>query len=280
MPRPRNAREVRSFLTNRAERPRNEAPTVGVSGETATIRLYDSVDSWGGWWGLSAEELADAVDALPSEVSEIRLLINSPGGDVFDGLAMMNILRAHPARVVAVVQGLAASAASFIAVGADELVMNPGAMLMIHDASTGVYGWADDLREVADLLDKISDNIAGIYASKAGGTVTDWRDQMRSEAWYTADEAITAKLADSVGVNAGDAPAIDEDDIEPDPPAPEYLDAAARVFTVAQVRDFLATSGTDSKIDPDPGEDVDATGDGDPTGCLDLMSMRLALVTT
>ena len=113
MKRPTTSAQVRAFLSNRATtRPTNSAPTVAVAGSTATIRLYDPIDAWGGWWGMSAAELADTIDKLPTEVTEIRLLINSPGGDVFDGIAMSNILAAHPARIVAVVQGIAASAAS------------------------------------------------------------------------------------------------------------------------------------------------------------------------
>jgi ATP-dependent protease ClpP protease subunit len=240
------------MLSNRANsRPSNSAPTVVVKDTTATIRLYDPIDDYGGWWGMSAAEMADAVDELPSKVTDIRLLINSPGGDVFDGMAIMNVLSAHPARVTAVVQGLAASAASFIAVGVDELVMNPGSMLMIHDASTGVYGWASDMREVADLLDKISDNIASMYARKAGGENTDWRDLMRAETWYTADEAVTAGLADRVqATSEADAPAdADPADSDPDP----FLD---RLLTADQVRShFGLPESADPLIDAHTGDD-------------------------
>src|SRR5690349_9465195 len=109
---PRTAAEVRAFLARRSiEPPKNTAPTPNIEGATATIRLFDPIDSWGEWWGMSAKELADVLDALPAEVSEIRLLINSPGGEAFEGIAMVNLLRAHNARIVAVVQGIAASAA-------------------------------------------------------------------------------------------------------------------------------------------------------------------------
>ena len=233
---PASSAEVRAFLANRATtRPTNSEPNVALAGTTATIRLYDPIDSWGGWWGMSAAEVADAVDKLPADVTEIRLLINSPGGDVFDGVAITNILGAHPARIVAVVQGIAASAASFIATSADELVMNPGSMLMIHDASGGVWGWADDMRQMSTLLDQISDNIAGMYATKAGGTTAEWRERMLAETWYTAEEAVTAGLANSVGAaSADDAPFgadVDED------PSPFFEDRFS--MTAAQAREFL-----------------------------------------
>lgn len=270
--RPTTSAEVRKLLLNRAsERPTNSSPTVVIEETTATIRLYDPIDEWGGWWGMSAAEMADAVDALPSKITDIRLLINSPGGDVFDGTAIMNILAAHPARVTAVVQGLAASAASFIAVGADELVMNPGSMLMIHDASTGVYGWADDLRQMADLLDKISDNLAALYARKAGGSAADWRETMKAETWYTADEAVTAGLADKVEAGSeDDAPSgADPADPEPDP----FLD---RFMTIDQARDLLklpAATLPDSKIDAREGDDATEGGTGSDGRDRDLLAL-------
>lgn len=181
-----------------SERPRAEIPTVEVADTTATIRFYDAVDSWGGWSGLSANEFARALDALPAEVTELRLHINSPGGDVFDGLAILNALRSHSVRVVAIVDGLAASAASFIAAGADELIMMPNSELMIHDAWGVVVGNSADMVEMAALLDHVSDNIASIYAAKAGGDVETWRASMRKESWFSADEAVDAGLADSV----------------------------------------------------------------------------------
>lgn len=191
---------LRALVRPDKDRPavKAEIPSVGGDNATAVIRLYDPIDSWGEWWGVSAKEFVAAIDGLPSTVSEIRLHINSPGGDVWDGLAILNALRAHPARVVAVVDGIAASAASFIAVGADELIMARNSELMIHDAWGLCVGNAADMRSMADLLDKNSDNIAAIYAAKAGGSVEEWRALMAAEAWYLADEAVEAGLADRV----------------------------------------------------------------------------------
>lgn len=165
---------------------------------TATIRLYDPIDSWGADWGVSAKEMAAALDQLDAGVKEIRLHINSPGGEVFEGIAIVNTLRQHPARIVAVVDGLAASAASFIAAAADELVMGQNAELMIHDAWGLAIGNAQDMRDLADRLDHLSNNIASIYQAKAGGTTADWRTAMLAETWYSAQEAVDAGLADRV----------------------------------------------------------------------------------
>lgn len=174
------------------------ADVVSAEDGVATMRLYDPIDSWGGEWGVSAKEFAQALDSLPDDTAEIRLHINSPGGEVYEGLAILNLLRNHRARVVAVIDGLAASAASFIASGADEVVMGRNTQLMIHDAWGLCVGAAIDMRDMADRLDKISDNIASVYAAKAGGTTADWRGSMLAETWYDADEAVAAGLADRV----------------------------------------------------------------------------------
>lgn len=177
---------------------RAESPEPDQTDGVATLRLYDPIDSWGGYWGISAKEFADTLDGLEDDVEEIRLHINSPGGEVFEGIAILNQLRNHKARVVAVVDGLAASAASFIATGADEVVMGRNTELMIHDAWGICIGNAADMRDLAGRLDHLSANIAGIYAAKSGGTVDDWRAAMLAETWYSADEAVEAGLADRV----------------------------------------------------------------------------------
>lgn len=173
----------------------------------ATLRIYDPIDSWGGEWGVSAKEFAQALAALPGDVTEIRLHLNSPGGEVYEGIAILNQLRAHPARVVAVVDGLAASIASFIAAGADEVVMGRNSQLMIHDAWGLCIGAAADMRHMAGQLDQISNNIASVYADKAGGDTTTWRDAMLAETWYSAEEAVAAGLADAIDGTPATAPA-------------------------------------------------------------------------
>jgi len=206
--RPRNPAEVRAFLNKRvAERPRNEAPAVRIEGATATLRLFDPIDSWGEWWGMSAKEFASVLDGLPSHITTIELLINSPGGDAFDGLAIVNVMRSHPARTVAMVEGLAASAASFIACAADETVMAPNSTLMIHEAMGVCIGNANDMLDFGALLDKLDGNLADIYATKSGKPVDEIRDLMHAETWFTADEAVAAGLADSVQASQTETPA-------------------------------------------------------------------------
>lgn len=178
---------------------RAEAPTVGNREPgVAVLRLYDPIDSWGEFWGVSAKEFAQVLDDLGEDVTTIRLHINSPGGEVWDGLAILNALRQHPARVQVVVDGIAASAASFIAMAGDEVLMAPNSELMIHDAWGLCMGNAADMQRTADYLAHESDNIAQAYAGRAGGTAAEWRELMREETWFTAEEAVTAGLADRV----------------------------------------------------------------------------------
>lgn len=160
----------------------------------AEVFIYDEIGErfWGG--GVSAQVLATDLAAL--DVDTIRVFINSPGGAAWDGVSIMNALRRHKARVEITVDGLAASAASVIAMAGDHIIMNRGAEMMIHDASGGAWGPADLMEETAGILHKLSDSIADIYAARAGGDRQTWRTAMLAETWYTAEEAVTAGLAD------------------------------------------------------------------------------------
>lgn len=138
------------------------------------------------------------------EAPQITVRINSSGGNVFDAIAMSNALRDHPARVTTIVDGLAASAASFIATAGDEVIMNRNSELMIHNPKAVMAGGSSEMRSIADRLDAVRDNIASMYAAKAGGSVHEWRDLMAAETWFSADEAVQVGLADRVS----DQPAV------------------------------------------------------------------------
>jgi len=167
-------------------------PRAQASGDVHQMWIYEPISDW---WGISAgmvvEELKDVT------ASTIELHLNSPGGDVFDGIAIKNALQQHSARIEVHVDGLAASIASVIAMAGDEIVMHPGAQLMIHDASGLCWGNAADMRQMGDELDHISASIAALYARR-GGTVAEWREAMLAESWYDAEEAVAAGLADRV----------------------------------------------------------------------------------
>lgn len=185
---PRQARE--RFVALNAQ----HTPTWNLDsgGGVASLHIYGAI---GGFWGdVDAAQLVPAIRDL--DVATLEVYINSPGGDVWDGIAIRNALRQSSAHVVTHVDGIAASAASFIACAGDEVVMGDNAQLMIHDAWTIMLGNAEEMRETANLLDMISENIASMYAAKAGGEVADWRALMKAETWYGAQEAVDAGLAD------------------------------------------------------------------------------------
>ena len=165
----------------------------------AEILIYDEI-GYGWYGGVSAQNFAKELGAISAD--EITVRLNSPGGDVYDGIAILNALRSHKARVTVYVDGLAASAASFIAMAGDEVVMRRNSEMMIHDASCFGIGNAGEMRKVADDLDRVSNNIASIYAERAGGTTDEWREIMLAETWYSAQEAVDAGLANRVDVKA------------------------------------------------------------------------------
>lgn len=160
---------------------------------TAEVFIYGAI---GGWFGVDANQFVTDLSTL--DVKEIQLRVNSPGGSVYDGVAIMNALKRHKANVIASIDGIAASAASFIIMAADEIQIGPGAEVMIHDAWAYTMGNADELTDEAAHLDRISNSIASLYASRAGGTTEEWREAMKAESWYSAKEAVAAGLADSV----------------------------------------------------------------------------------
>jgi len=198
-----------------------ESGSSPAGGGVATIRMYGPIDSWGGWWGISAKDVSAALEEIGNDVSEIRVRVNSPGGEVWEGMAILNMFRAHRAKITTVVDGLAASAASFIVAAADERVMSPGTQMMIHDASAFAAGDASEMDKARRMLDSVSDSIASIYAGAAGGSADEWRATMREETWYTAAETVESGLADRVAVisdegetaTAGDDPEL-LDDVE------------------------------------------------------------------
>lgn len=164
----------------------------------AEVLIYDEI----GWYGVTADGFVNDLKAIDGD--EIVVRVNSPGGDVYDGIAILNALRGHKAKITTIVDGLAASAASFIAMAGDEIVMNPNSEMMIHDAWGYSIGNAEDMHKAADDLDRVSNNIASIYAERAGGTTEAWREVMRAETWYSAQEAVDAGLANRVGAKQED----------------------------------------------------------------------------
>ena len=165
----------------------------------AEIFIYSDIGY--DWWEdkstaqLFAEELKNLGD-----VSSIDLHINSNGGDVFDGQAIHTLIKNHKGFVTAYIDGLAASIATVIAMGADKVIMPKNAMMMIHNAWTGLYGNANDLRKMADDLDHINDTIVHTYLTKVKDKTDEAtiRDLMNKESWLNAEECLSLGLCDEV----------------------------------------------------------------------------------
>lgn len=186
---------------------RNEA-------DEAVVRIYDEI-----WFlGVNALDLAADLDGITAP--NIRVEINSPGGDVWDGVAIYNALRAHPAKVTTRVDGIAASIASVIAQAGDHRVMLGGSQMMIHNAWGLTVGDHGDHEDMAAMLMHQDDVIAGIYAQRSGGTKDQFKALMDAETWLTAEAAVELGLADEV---------IDPGSREPEKPADKLSDRLTAV---------------------------------------------------
>jgi ATP-dependent protease ClpP protease subunit len=168
-----------------------------------TIEVYDVIVANEAdaafFGGVSAQAVISAIRAAGD--ADVALRINSPGGDVFAGVAMAQAIREHKGRVTAHVDGYAASAASLLVAAADEAVISPSGMLMIHKAWTIAMGNADDMMATAGLLEKIDGQLVEAYREKAGDT-QDWAALMAAETWFTAAEAVEAGLVNRVAEKA------------------------------------------------------------------------------
>lgn len=148
-------------------------------------------------WENTAKEVQEKLNEFDG--GPVRVRINSGGGDVYEGIAILNTLRAYSGDITVVIESLAASAASFIAVGTGgRVVIRPNAELMIHKAWTLLSGNADDIDKTRADLARQDMKLASIYAEKAGGELDDWLQAMSAETWYTAEESLEAGLVDAI----------------------------------------------------------------------------------
>jgi len=196
---------------NRAAPLRRFEVKAAASADAVDVFLYDAIvddqataEFWG---GVAPETFVKALADI--KAGTINLRINSPGGSVFGARAIEQALREHPAHVVAHVDGLAASAATFIAMAADEVVMNKGALFMVHKAWTIAFGNSDDLLSTADLLDKIDGTLVQTYVDRTGQKADKVAEWMAAETWFTAQEAVDAGFADRIAEVAPKAQAAE-----------------------------------------------------------------------
>ena len=165
----------------------------------ADLFIYDTV----GIWGVAANEFVKDLNSL--DVSTINLRINSPGGNVFDGVAIYNALKKHDAKVITHIEALAASIASIIALAGDEVQIADNAFYMIHNPYTWAAGDAESMRKTANMLDKVTDSLIKTYTDKTGKSSAEIRQLMDDETWFNAEEAKEIGFADSI---------TDEEDVD------------------------------------------------------------------
>ncbi|MCU8000165.1 ClpP-like prohead protease/major capsid protein fusion protein [Shewanella sp. SM95] len=159
----------------------------------AELMIYDEI----GGWGITAKQFARDLQAL-GKVGTITARIHSPGGDVFEGMAIYNMIKGHPANKICYIDGLAASMASVIAMAFDEIIIPENAMMMIHKPWGGTLGDADDMRKYADLLDKVEGNLVGAYQQKTGLPEDELHALLAAETWLTGREAVEKGFANTL----------------------------------------------------------------------------------
>ncbi|MFQ3667004.1 MAG: head maturation protease, ClpP-related [Sphingomonadaceae bacterium] len=168
----------------------------------ATITILDVIgQDWTTGEGVTTAKVAAQLRAIGERPIEVQ--INSPGGDMFEGIAIYNLLREHPASITVKVLGLAASAASIVAMAGDKIAIGDGAWLMIHNSWVMAVGDRNTLAEAAALLEPFDAGMAAVYASRARLPVERIRQMMDAETWIGAREAVQMGLADEVLTGAG-----------------------------------------------------------------------------
>lgn len=199
---PSNVAQLRAAWRAAHDDPEDTSSGWRMDADGEVPRLY--VFGMIGGYRMNAEQFVKTVHGLTAP--RVRVHINSPGGFVWDAVAMYEALKSSPAHVTGHVDGVAASAASFLLQAADERIITLGGRTMIHDAGGIAYGPPAELRRAADLGDAISDDIAAIYAERAGGKPATWRKAMSATTWYSAQQTVAAGLADRVAARSSTGP--------------------------------------------------------------------------
>lgn len=239
----------RLIVDNKADKPRPF--NLAKNGDTASLYIYDVISAD---WGVSALSVIEAINQA-GDVQTLNIHINSPGGDVFEGRAIMAAISAFRGKTVARIDSLCASAATSIALACNEIHMSEGAFFMIHNASGMAWGDKTALRETANVLEKIEGAIVNDYTSRTGKPEQEIREKMQAETWFTAQEALEYGFIDSItekstakntwNLSAFANPPKPPPDPEPEPvknetePAPEagfFMSAAnANRLRIAQI---------------------------------------------
>lgn len=239
----------------------------GAAEGDAVIEIYDVIgqDYFGD--GVSSQRIAGELARIGGR--DVTVNINSPGGDFFEGVAIYNLLRGHPHKVTVQVMGLAASAASVIAMAGDAILVPQVGFLMIHNAWAIAIGNRHDMRAAADTLEPFDDAMAGLYASRAGADKAKAAAWMDAETWFNGSQAVDAGLADGL---------LDPDAVSQADAASAKSLAAVRRIDAALARQGLPRSERKSLLremkDGKPGAaDTAMPGAGDHDIAADLRSL-------
>lgn len=166
--------------------------SISARAASADVYILDEI----GAFGVTAKTFIDDLGAIGGK--PFVLHVNSPGGDMFEATAIHNAIDTYPANVTGVVEGVAASAGSFVLMAADRIVMPANSMMMIHEASVGVVGGVEDMNEASRLLAALNKNMANAYAARSGMAVEQIAALMAATSWFTAEEAMALGFADEV----------------------------------------------------------------------------------
>jgi ATP-dependent Clp protease protease subunit len=251
------------------------------SNGTLELLVYEDIGE--NWWdgsGVTAKAVKQELDANPN-YSRISIRINSPGGDAFEGIAILNLLKAQKRPVDVSIDGIAASAASLVAMAGSTITMGSSAMMMIHNAWTVCMGDGDDMRKCGDTLDRISESVGQAYVDKTGKSAKEVKALMDAETWMGAQECVDNGFATAV--------ASDSDDNDAMALAKSFRSLAKMKHLPEQLK---TAEGPEEKSDgadvDDPAASNDPSGvaNGDPAGVatvedsnLSQYEARLSLLT-
>lgn len=210
------------------------------------MMIYDEI----GYWGVTAARFNSQLRDMSGDIT---VRFNSPGGDVFDAFAIYNAIKAYDGHVTGQIDGLAASAASFIAMACDFIVANETSSWMIHDAIGMTMGNAADMQKMASLLDKSSQQIAEIYAKRAGNTADYWRNLMKDEKWFNGNESVDYGLADeTVELALIEGTPTNQLPVKNEPPGRPLITVKADTASVFKFALADATRPVDQPATPPP----------------------------
>lgn len=201
---------------------RNWYDIKALANDTAVISIYDEI----GMWGVTAKDFIEGLASIKG--GSINLEINSPGGSVFDALAIFNALKNSGKQINVKVMGIAASAASYIAMVGDKITMPENTFMMVHNPLNAIYGNAADMREMADVLDKVGNSLVATYVARTGQSDTEIRDLLAKDSYLTAAECLALGFADEVTPAVMVSAKFEREHL------PEHIQALFKPVSVAQ----------------------------------------------